>query len=86
MGKYGKLRQKLLSGTSDAGISFSELCQLLRRLGFDEKIRGDHHIFTKSGINEIINIQPRGNKAKIYQVKQIRTLILKYRLGECNVD
>ncbi|SFF25451.1 type II toxin-antitoxin system HicA family toxin [Nitrosomonas sp. Nm166] len=86
MGKYDKLRQKLLSGASDADIDFSELCQLLKRLGFDERIRGDHHIFTKSGVAEIINLQPKGNKAKVYQVKQVRNLILKYRLGGHDVD
>ena len=86
MGKYDKLRQKILSGASDAGIGFSELCQLLKRLGFDERIRGDHHIFTKSGVVEIINLQPKGNKAKVYQVKQVRNLILKYRLGGYDVD
>ena len=86
MGKYDKLRQKLLSGTSDADIGFSELCQLLKRLGFDESIRGDHHIFTKSGVVEIINLQPKGNKAKAYQAKQVRNIILKYRFGEHDVD
>lgn len=86
MGKYDKLRQKLLSGASDADIGFSELCQLLKRLGFDERIRGDHHIFTKSGVVEIINLQPKGNKVKAYQVKQVRNLILKYRLGGHDVD
>lgn len=86
MGKYDKLRQKLLSGASDADIGFLELCQLLKRLGFDERIRGDHHIFAKSGVAEIINLQPKGNKAKAYQVKQVRNLILKYRFGERDVD
>lgn len=86
MGKYDRLRQKLLSGTSDADVSFSELCQLLKRLGFDDRTRGDHHIFTKSGVVEIINLQPKGNRAKVYQVKQVRNLILKYRLGEHDVD
>jgi hypothetical protein len=86
MGKYDKLRQRILSGTSDARISFSELRQLLIRLGFSERIRGDHHIFTKGGVGEIINLQPIGSKAKAYQVKQVRNLILKYRLGEYDVD
>jgi hypothetical protein len=86
MGKYDKLRQKLLSGASDADIGFSELCQLLRRLGFNERIRGDHHIFIKNSVAEIINLQPKGSKAKAYQVKQVRNLILKYRLGGHNVD
>jgi hypothetical protein len=86
MGKYDKLRQKLLSGASDADIGFSELCQLLKRLGFDERIRGDHHIFTKNGVAEIINLQPKGSKARAYQVKQVRNLLLKYRLGGHDVD
>ena len=80
MGKYDGLLIKILRGTSDANISFSELCRLLKKLGFDERIRGDHHIFTRSDIVEILNLQPRGTKAKPYQVKQVRTLILNYKL------
>jgi hypothetical protein len=40
-----------------------------------------HHIFTKRGVEEIINLQPQGNKAKPYQVKQVRALAVKYRLS-----
>ena len=86
MGKYEKLLQKILLGTSDNNIKFSELCQLLKKLGFIERIKGDHYIFTKDNIEEIINIQPKSNKAKGYQVKQIRNLIVKYRLGDSDVD
>ncbi len=75
-------RQKVLSGTSDSNIQFSELCQLLFRLDFKERIKGDHHIFTKQDIDAIINIQPKEGKAKPYQVKQVRNLILKYKLGD----
>ncbi len=82
MGKYEKLLHKVLSGASDSNIQFSELCRLLCRLDFRERINGDHHIFTKDGIDEIINIQPKKGKAKPYQVKQIRSLILKYKLGD----
>lgn len=58
---------------------------LLRELGFDERIRGSHHIFTREGVEEILNLQPKGSKAKPYQVKQVRRVILKYRLtGEEN--
>lgn len=71
----------ILSGRSDANIDFAELCRLLSKLGFDERTKGSHHIFTKDGIEEIINIQPTGSKAKAYQVKQVRNLILKYKLG-----
>jgi hypothetical protein len=53
----------------------------LSDLGFSVRIKGDHHIFYKEGIEEIINLQPLKNgKAKAYQVKQVRTIILKYKL------
>ena len=76
-----KLLATILSGRSDANISFSDLCNLLRRLGFEERIRGSHHIFHREGVDEIVNLQPIGAKAKPYQVKQVRNIILKYRLG-----
>ncbi len=82
MGKWSKLRQKVLLGDSDANIAFDDLCHLLRRLGFAERISGSHHIFSQSGVEEIINIQPKGGMAKTYQVGQVRDMILKYRLGE----
>jgi hypothetical protein len=50
-------------------------------MGFEKRVRVSHHIFTEEGVEEILNIQPKGNKAKAYQVKQIREVILKYRLG-----
>lgn len=80
MGKWSKLREKILLGNSDANVDFEELCHLLRRFGFAERISGSHHIFSRSGVEEIINIQPKGRNAKSYQVAQIRDMILKYRL------
>jgi predicted RNA binding protein YcfA (HicA-like mRNA interferase family) len=76
-----KLLAKILSGASDTNISFEQLCQLLIRLGFDERISGSHHIFTKKGVEEILNLQPKQGKAKVYQVKQVREMLLKYQLG-----
>lgn len=86
MGKYTKLRLKILTGSADADIEFLSLCQLLIRLGFSERIRGSHHIFTREDMAEIINLQPKDSKAKPYQVKQIRTLLTKYRMGEHDID
>lgn len=86
MGKYSKLRMKILTGSADADIAFSELCQLLIRLRFTERIKGSHHIFTRQDIEEIINLQPKNNKAKPYQVKQVRILLAKYRMGEHDID
>ena len=76
-----KLLQTILEGASDANIPFSGLCQLLRQMGFSERIRGSHHIFSRTGVEEILNIQPKGPKAKPYQVKQVRGVVLKYKLG-----
>lgn len=76
-----KLLDKILSGRSDAAIGFSELCHLMISLGFEERSSGSHHIFRKSGIEERINLQKDGRHAKPYQVKQVRAVILKYKLG-----
>ncbi|HLE28014.1 MAG TPA: type II toxin-antitoxin system HicA family toxin [Anaerolineales bacterium] len=81
MARRDKLLDQILRGTSDANIPFEEMCQLLRRLGFKERIRGSHHIFTKESVEEILNLQPKGANAKPYQVKQVRNVILKHKLG-----
>ncbi len=82
MSKYDKLLVQILLGTSDANISFDDLCKLLKKLEFQERIRGSHHIFTKDNIEEILNLQSKGGKSKPYQVKQVRNVIIKYKLGE----
>jgi len=81
MSQRDKSLLAILSGISDNNIRFAELCKILEVLGFLCRIKGDHHIYYKDGICEIINIQPLGSKAKAYQVKQIRNIILKYKLG-----
>ena len=65
---------------SDSNVAFNDLCELLIRLGFDRRIRGDHHVFTMTGVEEIINLQPKHGMAKAYQVKQVREMLLKYKL------
>ena len=81
MAKHDDLLARILRGTSDANIAFNDLRQLLRRLGFEERIRGSHHMFRKAGVEDKINLQREGSKAKMYQVRQVRATILKYRLG-----
>ncbi len=81
MGKYDKLMFQILRGTSDANILFSDLINLMLHFGFEMRIKGSHHIFRKDGIEERPNLQKDGSKAKPYQVKQIRHIILKYKLG-----
>ena len=81
MGKYEKLLLQILRGSSDTNIAFDDLRRLLLNLGFVERTRGSHHIFRKEGIDERINLQRDEGKAKAYQVRQVRVVILKYRLG-----
>jgi hypothetical protein len=81
MSRHEKLLLQILRGTSDANISFEGMRALLVWLGFEERIRGGHHIFTRDRVEEILNLQPRGSHAKPYQVKQVRQVILKYKLG-----
>jgi hypothetical protein len=80
MGKWDKLANLILKGSSDANIAFEDLRALLLRIGFDERIRGGHYTFRKGGIEEKINLQKDGDKAKPYQVRQVRNILIKYRL------
>lgn len=75
-----------MMGNSEGNIDFRSLCHLLIRLGFEERIKGSHHIFVRDDVSEIINLQSKGNLAKPYQVKQIRNVLLQYKLGERHVD
>ena len=83
MSKFDKLIVKLLFGSADKNFDFDDLVKILLSLGFQMRKTGSsHHIFVKKGVVEIINLQPLGGKAKPYQVKQVRELILKYKLWQ----
>lgn len=81
MSSNKKLLTKVLGGKHDTSVQFSELQKLLGLLKFELRVKGDHFIYTNPNVEEIINIQPVNGKAKPYQVKQVRNLILKYKLG-----
>jgi hypothetical protein len=81
MSRYDKLLFQILRGTADANVNFEDLCGLLEKIGFEKRIRGSHHIFRKEEVVEKINLQRDGNKAKVYQVRQVRAVLLKYKLG-----
>lgn len=80
MGKHEKILRQVLLGRADANIAFRDVRNLRLALGFDERIRGDHHIFTRRDVDDIMNLQPIGTKAKPYQVRQVRNVIVKYGL------
>lgn len=82
MTKWDKLLDRILRGTSDANIGFDDLCGLLERLGFARRTRGSHNVFRRADIVERPNLQKSGNNAKPYQVRQVRDIILKYKLRD----
>lgn len=81
MGKYEKLLAELLGGRKDQNLNFMDVRHLLKRLGGEERVRGDHYIISFSGCPENINLQPRGNKMKPYQAKQIRDFLREYDIS-----
>ena len=79
--KAEKLAAIILSGKSDQNFAFADLCHVIERAGFRLRSgKGSHRIYYKDGVVEIINVQPRDGKAKPYQVKQVRDLLLKYKI------
>ena len=71
-----------MQGKSDTNVDFDELVGMLLWLGFEERTRGSHHIFRRQGIRELINLQREGSKAKVYQVRQARQVLLRYGLQD----
>jgi len=87
MTRSRKLLEQVLAQGSERAIRFSDLRTLLRGLGFGERMRGSHHIFFRDGVEEILNLQPRSDgSAKPYQVRQVRALLLRYKLGDQSDD
>ena len=82
MSKWQKFRAKILSGESDGNIDFADLVAYLRRCGFEQRSKGSHNLFTKKGIDTLINLQSDGSKAKRYQVRQIRDILVNYQVEE----
>ena len=77
-----KTLESILRGTSDHNIRFNELTGMLLAMGFSERIRGSHHLYSRHGIRELIDLQPEGGTAKAYQVRQVRKLFQQYNLTE----
>jgi HicA toxin of bacterial toxin-antitoxin, len=80
MSRASKTLERVIRGNTDRNIRFYDLCTLLKSLGFTVRIRGSHHIFTREGVEDILNLQPKSGMAKAYQVKQVRELILDCHL------
>jgi predicted RNA binding protein YcfA (HicA-like mRNA interferase family) len=54
---------------------------LVEAFGFRlDRTSGSHHIYVRSGIQQLVNIQNVGGKAKPYQVRQFLRLVERYNL------
>ena len=80
MGRHEKLFESIVGGRSDANVDFDDLCALLIHLGFAQRVRGSHQMFTRTGVDDLINLQRSGSAAKSYQVRQVRRIIRRYNL------
>ena len=81
MPRHQETLTKVLGGHSDANIRFRDLRQLLKALGFEERIKGSHHTFRRADVRARINIQRAGGHAKPYQVRQVRRILEEYDIG-----
>jgi len=52
------------------------------RSGSRSALRAIITSLSKPGVAEILNVQPRGSMAKPYQVRQIRSVIVRNKLAE----
>jgi predicted RNA binding protein YcfA (HicA-like mRNA interferase family) len=76
--KYAKLVEKITNVAGTNNVTFDELCECAKQLGWKQKPkRGTSHvIFWHDKCPGILNFQPGKNgKAKPYQVKQLRNYI-----------
>jgi hypothetical protein len=62
------------------------MCALLRHLGFQERTSGSHHVFRRTGVEELLNLLRDGDKAKVYQVRQLRAVLVRYGLTTIEGD
>jgi len=86
MGRHNRFLAQLLGGRADANVRFEAVCALLRRLGFQERTRGSHRVFRRAGVEELINLQRDGDMAKVYQVRQVRAVLVRYGLTTIEGD
>lgn len=64
-----------------AGLTFAEAQRLAEAAGWQlARTKGSHHVYSRPGTVEIVDLQPLCNKAKTYQVRQLLALIAKYEI------
>ena len=79
MSKLDKVFERMMSGQADHAIDFADLCHLLGRLGFAERVSGSHHVFKRANVPAIV-LQADAAHAKGYQVRQVRQILRQYHI------
>ncbi|MBA4374039.1 MAG: hypothetical protein C0402_14405 [Thermodesulfovibrio sp.] len=79
MGKLKKLFDKTANNPAD--VRFADFCKLAEAFGFEHQGgKGSHEIYSRDGIDDMLNLQNVNGKAKAYQVRQFLKLIEDYGL------
>ncbi len=76
-------RRKLLKRILESphNVRFAEFVDLVQGFSFRlDRVRGSHHLFRRSDISEIINIQDSRGEAKPYQIRQFLRIVERYNL------
>ena len=78
--KPGPLLGRLATGAT-ANVPFSDMRRLVEAFGFRlARVSGSHHIYSREGIPELVNLQEVRGHAKPYQIRQFLGLVEKYGL------
>ncbi|HEY7551721.1 MAG TPA: type II toxin-antitoxin system HicA family toxin [Hyphomicrobiaceae bacterium] len=79
MTKSSKVLDRVKEGQGT--ISFRDFERLLLALGFRlDRTSGSHRIYLHPQVSRPFSVQPRGNDAKPYQVRQLREMIEEFNL------
>jgi len=74
-----KLLKKVLAGSQN--VRFDEMVMLAEAFGFrSARVSGSHHIFVRSGVRELVNLQNVKGQAKPYQIRQFLRIVERYNL------
>lgn len=78
--KPKKLLARLARGDL-RNVAFSDLRHLVRAFGFTlVRVSGSHHIFSRPGVPELVNLQQVKGQGKPYQIRQFLRLVERYNL------
>ena len=74
MSKFDKLVKRILDGQS---ISYKEAETLLKKLGFDLRINGSHHVFSNPNHGKNVSLKNR-SQLLAYQMRLLQEVLKNY--------